>query len=257
MALPKTREQFGNFCLRKLGHPVIKINVAETQVDDCIDQALYHFTMYHYDGQEHRVLAYYPTDTDIANGYILLPEEIFSVERVMPIGGITGSTIDSAFFNYEYQVMQSDLLNRTGLFSATGGQLNYLETTLSYLSLINKMFSPEITFNYNRKNNKLYIQRNLSETYVIIIYFTKILDYSDSNSLAFERIWQDFWLQEYTTALIKKQWGVNLSKFIGTKLPGDLSVNAEGILREAKEEIKELERQLREEYELPPSVLVG
>jgi len=43
MAIPTTREQHKDWCLRQLGHPVININVDDDQVDDCVDSALQYY----------------------------------------------------------------------------------------------------------------------------------------------------------------------------------------------------------------------
>jgi len=71
------------------------------------------------------------------------------------------------------------------------------------------------------------------------------------DSAQYASVWNDRWLKEYATALIKKNWGTNLKKFAGVQLPGGVTLNGQVIFDEATEEIKALEEEMSSKYELP------
>ena len=71
------------------------------------------------------------------------------------------------------------------------------------------------------------------------------------------KVYNDFWLKRYLTALIKKQWGMNMIKFQGVQLPGGVQLNGRQIYEDGLAEIEKLEEQLKNEYELPPIDLIG
>jgi hypothetical protein len=71
------------------------------------------------------------------------------------------------------------------------------------------------------------------------------------DSAQYASVWNDRWLKEYATALIKKNWGSNLSKFQGVQLPGGVMLNGQQIYNDAVEEIKALEEEMSSKYELP------
>jgi len=52
MGLPQTRVELIEWCLRKLGAPVIEINLDEDQIENRIDEGLAYFRDYHFDGVE-------------------------------------------------------------------------------------------------------------------------------------------------------------------------------------------------------------
>ena len=64
-------------------------------------------------------------------------------------------------------------------------------------------------------------------------------------------------MKDYTTALIKRQWGQNMSKFEGMQLPGGVTISGRQILEDSKEEIESLRERMRLEQEVPPEFYVG
>ncbi len=82
MAKPTTRATFKNYCLRRLGFPVIDINVDDDQVDDRIDDALQFFEDYHFDGVEEMFLKHQITAADINRGWIYCPNSVIFVTAV-------------------------------------------------------------------------------------------------------------------------------------------------------------------------------
>lgn len=247
MAQPTTRKEFKEWCLRKLGKPVIEINVDQDQADDRIDEALSYYWDYHFDGTEKTFLKHQITSTDKANGYIDVPENIIGAINIFSLGSnITAST---GMFNVQYQFV----LNNIHDF------VNYNMTNF-YMSMQHLQFMEEILvgmqpIRYNRHINKLYIDTDwdrLNEGDYIVAECYSIVDpniYAD--------VWKDRWLQNYATAKIKFQWGSNLTKFVGMSLPGNVQFNGEQILNDAREEIQRLEEEMISSYSLPVIDMIG
>jgi len=254
MAAPETREQFKQYCLRALGEPLLKVNVSRDQIEDRIDDALRMFLDYHFEGVEEKWGVYMFTDADIEAGYIAMPDSVATIVRVSPLNGLNGGT-SNAFFDVQYQLLQSDFLNRTGVFSVNGG-LSHFQMTRHYLDMLQDILSPEVSFQWNQKTRRLYIQRDLAKAEGVILHYYTTLDYTNQDAIESKTLWSDRWLTKYATALIKKQWGENLSKFTGP-LPGGIVVNGDRIISEAQADIDKLEADLIDKYSLFPDVMVG
>lgn len=233
MAKPQSREQFKEYCLRKLGHPVIQINVADEQIDDRVDEAVSFWNDYHYNGSEYIYLKHQLTQEDIDREYIEVPERLLGVVRIFDLSSSISS--GSGMFNVTYQFVLNNIGDITG-YSVQ----NY------YMAMQNLRFIQEVLvgypmIRYNKHVNKLYLDMawgKLSVGNYIIIEAYDIIDeqlYAD--------MWNDRWLQNYTTALIKEQWGSNLTKFTNMQLVGGVQFNGEQILNDAREERRALEEQ--------------
>ena len=101
MASPSTREQFKDYCLRRLGYPVIEINVADEQVEDRIDDALQFFQDYHFDGVEKIFMKHQITQTDIDRRWIYVPDVIIGVTSIFPFDNSNASI---NMFDLRYQL---------------------------------------------------------------------------------------------------------------------------------------------------------
>jgi hypothetical protein len=254
MAIPTTREEFTDYCLRRLGFPVIEINVAEEQVDDRIDDAIEKYWDYHFDGVEEDYLIVPITDSDVANGYIALEERVFSVISILPVGSDVSTGVGGGdLFNAQYQFFMNDFYNSSNII---GNNLAYLNSMKSYLSTLQMTVSPINSFNFNRKTNKLRFNESLSllkqKSSNLVLKIYKKLDVSVYND-----IWADEFLKEYATALIKRQWGENLKKFGSMSLPGGITINGEAIYSEAVTEIDKLETRLTRDLQLPLDMFIG
>ena len=80
----------------------------------------------------------------------------------------------------------------------------------------------------------------------------RVLDPSD-----YPRVWNDSFLKPYLTSLIKKQWGQNLIKFRGVKLPGGVELNGREIYEDAVNELEDIKKRMINEFELPPMDAIG
>ena len=247
MALPASREQMKDWCLRDLGFPVIDINVDDDQVDDRVEEAFSYFQQFHFDGVERWYLKHQITQTDIANEYISIPDSIIGVNRIFPIGSTNASV---NMFDLRYQLRLHELYD----FTSTS-YVNYV-LTQQHIRTLDLLFSGETPIRFNRHTGKLYIDQNWisgvqAGEWIIIESFIII----DPNT--YTKVYGDRMLLKYATALIKKQWGNNMKKFGGMQLPGGITMNGQAIFDEAVQEIKDLEALIRDTYEEPPQFLVG
>jgi len=247
MAKPVTREDFKEYCLRKLGKPVIEINVDDDQVEDRIDEALSYYHDYHFDGTQKVYLVHQVTEEDKTNKYLTIPEAVIGVINIFDIGD---SYSTNNLFNIRYQIALNDL------FAFNYGPFAPYYMALQNVALAEELFVGKQSLRYNRHVNKLYIDMDweakiATGEYIIVEAYQKVdpETYSD--------VWSDRWLQRYATAQIKKQWGENLKKFEGLQMPGGLTFNGQKIWDEATDEITKLEEEMISSYSLPVSDMIG
>ena len=248
MASVTSRQGLIDYCLRRLGQPVIEINVDEDQLDERVDDALEFFQEYHFDGVEKVFTKHTITQNDIDNEYISTDNSIISVVRVLPIPSF--DSFQGGFFNEEYQMRLNDLNN----FS--GSSLQQWSMTLRNFDLIERLFSIAPIMLFNRKQNRVYLETDWNERFkvddVLVIEAYKILDPS-----TYPQVYNDMFLKKYSTALIKRQWGENLKKYQGVVLPGGITLDGKTIYDEAIEEIRQIEEEVSLKYELPADGYVG
>lgn len=247
MAIPTTRAAFKEYCLRRLGKPVIEINVDEDQVEDRIDDALRYYWDYHFDGAEKVYYKHAVTSTDRTNKYITLPENIIGAVSIFSIADPSIRSDD--LFNIRYQIALNDLYTLTSV-----SMLPYF-MVMENLSLIAEMLVGKQPIRYNRHMNKLYVDMDwntLTDGEYLLVEAYQIVDPDD-----YQDVWKDQWLMRYATALIKRQWGANLSKFTGMTLPGGVQFNGQTLYNEAIQEIDTLEHEMINSYSLPVLDMVG
>lgn len=253
MASPLSRTELKDYCLRKLGFPVIDINVDDDQLEDRIDDALQKYREYHYDGTEEIYLAHMVTAGDIANKYISVSDNIVGISRLLPISGQSISSQNSQGFNIfdiNYQIRLNDF------YSLTASSYSYYVVARMHLSMLDMIVTGEIPFRYNKTINRVTLYMNwsgrLNEGDYIVFQAHRIVDPG-----VYSKIYNDTWLKEYTTALFKKQWGANLSKYTNFQLPGGIVINGDRIQAEGANEVEMLEQKLRDTFEYPPMMIVG
>lgn len=247
MAQPTTRTEFKEWCLRKLGKPVIEINVDPDQVDDRVDEALSYYWDYHFDGTEKTYLKHQITADDIANGYITIPENIIGAVNVFPLNAT--SVNPSSMFGARYQFVLNNLHD-----IASYSLVNYY-MMMNHLRYMEEMLTGAQPIRYNRHMNKLYIDTDWNSQPVgnyIIVEAYQIVD-----PTTYTDVWKDRWLQNYATAKIKYQWGSNLTKFSGMQLPGGVTFNGEKIMDDALTELTKLEDEMINSYSLPVADMIG
>lgn len=276
MSKPSSRQGLIDYALRQLGAPVLEINVADEQLDDRLDDALQYFNERHFDGVEKMFLKYKFTEEDIQRGrskgggynvgiatstatspigsfnweensnYIPVPDSVIGVERVFKLDN---RTITSNLFNVNYQLFLNDIY----WFSSTE-LLNYY-ITKRYLEDIDWIVNPQRQIRFNKRQGRLYIDMSwdsiVAGNYLIMECY-RILDPSD-----YAKVYNDSFLKMYFTALVKKQWGQNLIKFQGVKLPGGVELNGRQIYDDAVKELEAIRLRMLSEYETAPFDMIG
>jgi hypothetical protein len=246
MAVPTTRAEFKEYCLRKLGKPVIEINVDDDQVEDRIDESLKYYYDYHFDGSERIYYKHTITSNDVTNKYITLPENIIGAVRIFNLGD---PMVTNNLFDIRYQIALNDLYTLTSV-----SMVPYF-MAFQHIQLMEQLLVGQQPIRYNRHTNKMYIDMNWDKVNVgnyIIVEAYEVVDpdvYTDA--------WGDRWLQEYCSEKIKYQWGTNLSKFNGMQLPGGVTFNGQNIKQEADAAIQQLEKEMISSYSLPVMDMIG
>ena len=281
MAQPASRSDFKNYCLRQLGAPVLEINVADEQIDDIIDDALQYFHERHFDGVMRTYLKYQVTQDDIDRGkgpgqsgvtgittttatatidgasmqfdweensnYLQVPPSVIGVEKVFHFDG--SQSMSSGMFSIKYQLFLNDIY-----FWGAMEMLTY-NMTRTYLADLEFALTTQKQFRFNQRMDRLQLDVSWGELtpgdYLVIDCF-RTLDPND-----YARVWNDSFLKKYTTALLKKQWGQNLIKFQGVKLPGGVELNGREIYEDGVKELEIIREMMSNTYELPPLDMIG
>ena len=268
MAEPATRENLKQYALRALGKPVIEINVDDDQLEDRIDEALQYFAQYHYDGIRRTYLKYQYTEADKTrmtgdssesitknsvttswkegNNFLVVPDSVISVINIFPFSNKSNMNL----FDVRYQLRLNDLYD----FSSTS-IINY-DIVLRHLDFLDHILVGEKPLRFNQHDNRLYIdmdwENDLSVGEYLVIECYRKLDPTE-----YTDIFNDIYLKRYVTALFKKQWGANLSKFNGVTMLGGVQLNGQQIYTEALADIEKLEQEIRSTYELNPAIMMG
>jgi hypothetical protein len=246
------RNTFKDYCLRRLGFPTIEINVDDDQVEDRIDDALQYWQDYHFDALQKVYYIRALNGTDMTNKYINLSPSvtldtsgnsvnIIGVTRVFPI---SDSINQNNMFDLRYQLRLNELYDFT-----SASYINYT-LTMQHLRSLELLFTGEVPIRFQRHMHRLYCDWGwgsaVQQGTVVIAECFALIKPEDYIS-----VWNDRWLKEYATSLIKRNWGSNLKKFAGVQLPGGVMLNGQVIYDEAVEEIKGLEQEMQSKYELP------
>lgn len=273
MAKPSSRQELIDYCLRKLGHPVLEVNVAKEQIEDLVDDAIQFFQERHFDGVAQTYLKYKITQEDIDRGrgragigtttvsgggkeyeydevsnYLEIPDYVIGVNKIFSFEG--SNSISSNMFSIKYQLFLNDVY-----YWGSTELLTY-SMVKTYLEDINFLLTTQKQIRFNKRDNKLYIDADwssLSAGQHLIIDCWRAMDPSELS-----KVWNDSFLKQYLTALIKRQWGLNLSaKFRGMKLPGGVEIDGRPLYDDAQREIDTLMEKMSSTYELPPLDMVG
>jgi hypothetical protein len=246
MALPASRTEFREYCLRKLGKPVIEINVDDDQIEDRIDEALSYYWDYHFDGSEKIYYKHTITTNNVTDKYIYLPENIIGAVRIFNIGD---PMVTNNLFDIRYQIALNDLYTLTSV-----SMIPYY-MMFQHVQLMEQMLVGAQPIRFNRHTNRLYVDMDWNK--VNVGNFLIVEAYQTINPEVYTDAWGDRWLALYATALIKKQWGSNLTKFSGLQLPGGVSFNGDKIFNDANIEIEALEKEMMTSYSLPVMDMIG
>lgn len=277
MSQPSTRQELIDYCLRRLGAPVLEINVAREQIEDLVDDALQFFQERHFDGVYFTFLKYQITQNDIERGtasglngvgiastsvtdaigtfnyyensnYLPIPDHIFGITKIHKFNG--ANSLSGGMFSFKYQLFLNDIQ-----FFGSFELLTYAMTK-SYLEDIDWLLNTHKQIRFNKRQNRLYLDidwKSLRVGEYLIIECYRAL-----NPNNYSEVWNDSFLKPYLTALIKRQWGINLSaKYRGMKLPGGIEYNGRELYEDAQKDIEYIMEKMSSTYELPPLDEVG
>ena len=251
------RDDLIDYCLRALGHPVVEVNIDEEQLDDRIDEALQWFREHHPDGSKRFYLKHQLTQEDIDNQHVDFADDLdlTAVVRMIPM---TFNNAHSGWFSDAWQVMAYTITDFTR-GSGIVGDLAYYEQMQQNLSLIDMKLGgvPQITFDrqYNRIN--LHISKTKLSVGDYVVFEVYGIRNPDDSVNEYNSLWNHKFVKEYSTALIKRQWGMNLVKFDGMVLPGGVTVNARQIYEDALQDIERIMTKFREEEDEGPIFFCG
>ena len=283
MAQPTSRTEFKEYCLRQLGAPVLEVNLATEQCDDLIDDAIQYFQERHFDGVSQIYMKYRVTQEDIDRGrastngnygtagivtetasaniagtattfsyyensnYLQIPPEVIGVTKIYHFDGLNTAT--NNMFSVKYQLFLNDIY-----YWGSTEILSYAMTK-TYLSDIQFLLTTEKQIRFNQRMDRLYLDVDWGSLAVgdfIIIDCFRALNPND-----YTRVWNDSFLKRYTAALFKRQWGQNLLKFQGVKLPGGVELNGRQIYDDGMKDLEIIREQMSNTYELPPLDMIG
>ena len=276
MAKPASRQQLIDYCLRRLGAPVLEINVDDDQIDDLVDDALQYFQERHFDGVERMYLKYKITQEDLDRGrgrntngvgivtttatsttgnvfnfyetsnYIQVPDSVIGIEKIFKFDT---SSISGGMFSIKYQLFLNDL------YYFDSVELLQYAMVKSYLEDIDFLLTTDKQLRFNKRQDRLYLDLDWAsqkaDQYIVIDCY-RILDPN-----TFTNVYNDSFIKKYLTSLIKRQWGQNLIKFRGVKLPGGIELNGREIYEDAEKELEDIKQRMTLEYELPPYDFIG
>ena len=282
MAQPSTRSELITYAKRQLGAPVLEIKVADEQVEDLLDDAIQYFQERHFDGVYPSFLKYKLTDDDITRGrsrdgqtdnigittttatatidggtttfsftetanYLQLPDDIIGVSKVFHFDG--SNRMSSGMFSLKYQLFLNDVY-----FYGSTELLTYAMTK-TYLEDINFLLTTQKQIRFNKRQNRLYLDIDWSSVSADVFLVFDVFRTLDPNDYA--KVYNDSFLKRYFTALLKKQWGQNLIKFQGVKLPGGVELNGRQIYDDAMNDLAIIREQMSNTYEIPPLDFIG
>ena len=251
MPVPASRQDLIDYAKRRLGDPVLEINVDDDQYEDRVDEALQYWQQYHSDASYRTYLKHLVTQTDKTNEYITIPNNVLTVTRLFPTSSSFGTSFN--FFDIKYQMMLNDIADLQNF----AGDLAYYEQMQQYLSLLDMKLSGTMQVSASRHQERLYIFGDFADGDIQVGEYVVMEAYALVDTATNTNIWNDQWLKEYTTALIKEQWGMNLLKFEGVQLPGGVTFNGRQLFDDARADIERLKEEIRMNWEMPTDFFIG
>ena len=251
MATITSRTAFKDYCLRRLGFPVIEINVDDDQIEDRIDDALQYWQDYHFDGLQKVYYVKAITQSDVNQRYLDLSAATDSANNALQIAGVTrifplyDSQATINMFDLRYQLRLNELYDFT-----SASYINYTMTQ-QHLRMLEQQFTGEVPIRFQRHMQRLYIDWAWGASEAPAGTVVVMECYATIDPSIYTQAWNDRWLKEYATALIKRSWGNNLKKFNGIQLPGGVTLNGDKIYEEAKTEIDALHAEIGDKYGAP------
>lgn len=241
------REELKQYVLRRLGAPVIQINVSDDQVEDRIDDTLQFYIQNHFDGVEKIFMKHVLTQQDMDQRFIEVPDVVQTVVRVVNVN--TLSTVQNGFLDNRSQFMYSEIFNLSDT-----NLINY-DNAMKHFNLVDQIVGKGLALRFNKNKSHIELDIDWTEVYVGKVFLFEVYRALDPEEWV--KVYQDRWIKAYATAMVKMQWGQNMSKFAGVQLPGGITMNGAELKTEAKEELALLEAELRDDYAMPLDIFLG
>ena len=272
-----TKQEFIDFTFRKLGAPVVQINVDPQQAEDRLEESLEYMHERHFDFNQRAQFVVPVTGTILANKYADVSTFGYAVGAQGVTSSSTGLTaywpaasdirtitkvyspsgqVGDYMFDLRYQMTLFDFF---GLYFNQGGLsqgpiATYMES-MNYIQLVNDIFNYPVSYTYTRSTNRLFLETQTSKmesgSYMMVEAYVQV------NPDYYPTAWNDRIFQKHYAALLKKQWAQNLMKFAGMPLPGGAQLNAGAIMQDAVRELETIEATLLKTQELPVDPLIG
>ena len=282
MAQPSTRQELIDYCKRQLGYPVLEINVADEQIDDLVDDAIQFFQERHFDGVYQTFYKYKVTQDDIDRGrsrggnstvgiatttasasivgsattqfsyeensnFLQVPPNVIGVTKLFHFDG--SATLTNNMFSVKYQLFLNDI------YYCGSTELLTYSMVKTYLEDMDFLLTTQKQIRFNKRQDRLYLDIDWGtlgvDDYLIIDCYTTL----DPND--YSKVWNDSFIKPYLTALIKRQWGQNMMKFTGVKLPGGVELNGRQMYDDAQKDLEMIMEKMSNTYELPPLDMIG
>lgn len=241
----QTKEELANYCLRRLGEPVIQVNVSAEQVSDRIDDAIEYWKQFHGDSSYMGVYEHVLTQEDIDNQYVTVPEGTNVVYEIFN---------DSVNF-FSGLLSPGNIMLEDFYFNNTNFQIYDYNILRTHMNLVEQQLGKTTLFTHNKLLNRVFIHSGWKNREV----GDKLIFSIEKGILAADtpEIYNDFWIKEYATALIKFQWSENLKKYGNLQLPGGVTLNPDLLSSEAREDLQRLREEMDNRYAAPLGFLMG
>ena len=179
--------------------------------------------------------------------YLQIPPAVIGINKIYKFDGT--QTVTNNMFSIKYQLFLNDIY-----YWGSTEILTYAMVK-SFLEDIQFALTTEKQIRFNKRMDRLYLDIDWGSVTVgdfLVMECFRVLDPSD-----FSRVWNDSFLKPYVTALMKRQWGQNLLKFQGVKLPGGIELNGRQIYDDGEKDLERIREMMSSTYELPPLDMIG
>jgi hypothetical protein len=276
MAKPTNKEEFKDYCLRRLGAPILEINVDQDQLDDIVDDAIQYYQEYHYDGIEKMYLKHEFTAEDVIRfsetdefsstddpdaadwtnrkNFIEVPDHVIGIEKVF---GVTSNLSSNEMWGLSNQYFLLDIFSFSSGYTFGNFDMSYYYMIKQYFETLDMVVNVGglVQYRFNKRQDRLYLDIDVSrvkQNRYLVIECQRALDPQQ-----WSQIYNDSFLKRYTTALIKRQWGQNMIKYNNIQLPGGISLNGRQLWEDGNNEVKELEAKMLSDYSTMPMDMIG
>lgn len=243
------------YALRKLGAPLVNIEVDDSQIHDILTDALALYSKQHFESLRTFFWTIRISPVNVKKGYVPFPPDVLEIIDVkVPSEGLRQSS--DLLDNIPYQIFNQYSYSSTSS-SATDMQdsLVFYQVSRMMVETLRSVFQSVVQFQWRELEKKLYLYKRLKVGTVLLIEGSRMVDPDDPS---YDYIWNSAFLKKYVTALIGRQWGVNVGlKYKNVPASAGVTLDGEKILERYDAEVKEIERELRSGWEEPCRMFWG